>query len=119
MPKRTRGWAQLVGDLESSGLSRAEFCRRRKINYQTMTGWVKRLATDGTCTNGQGRSLGDPRVLSFVELPIGSGSGGASHVVVQNAHPYEVVLSDGRSIRVGADFDGQVLARLIQAVESC
>ncbi len=110
MPKRTRDWVRLVGDLESSGLSRAEFCRRRKINYQTMTGWVKRLATDGTCTNGQGRSLGDPRALSFVELPIRSGPDMA---------PYEVTLSDGRSIRVGAEFDGQVLARLIQAVESC
>jgi hypothetical protein len=110
MPRRIRDWNRLVAELESSGLSRAEFCRRRNVNYQTMTGWVKRLAADRAGGKDREPSLPVPRVTSFVEVPIGNGGSSAS---------YEVVLGCGRAIRVESNFDDEVLARLIKVVASC
>lgn len=40
---RVRHWKRVVADWRASGLSRAEFCRRQALNYQTMTPWVRRL----------------------------------------------------------------------------
>ncbi len=110
MPRRVRDWRGLVGELESSGLSRAEFCRRRNVNYQTMTGWVKRLAADRAGGKDREPSLPASRVASFVEVPIRNVGASAS---------YEVVLGCGRAIRVEANFDDEVLARFIKVVASC
>jgi len=133
MSKRRAYWGRQVVALGSSGLSRAEFCRRRGLNYQTMSGWVKRLAdeADGwvghggsqagegevdeeTATNGE--ALTNGHAMSFVELP----------TPAREAAGYEVVLDRPasrsyrcRSIRFGADFDADVLTRLIRTLESC
>lgn len=127
MSNRKEYWARQVLGLESSGLSRAAFCRRRGLNYQTMSWWVKRFANAPDVLLGQRRSrandeaatekeattndeaLADDRALSFVELPIPA----------RAAADYEVVLGGGRSIRIGADFDHHVLTRLIQVVDAC
>lgn len=121
MSSRKEYWARQILGLESSGLSRAAFCRRRGLNYQTMSGWVKRLANESDAFVGHGRTLADDettgiddalavdRALSFVELPIPA----------RAAAGYEVVLGGGRSIRIGADFDNRALTRLIQVVDAC
>jgi len=43
MPDRAGCWHRVVAALKVSGLSRAEYCRRRRLNYHTLTDWVKRL----------------------------------------------------------------------------
>jgi hypothetical protein len=103
MSKRERHWRRKVAEFESSGLSRAAFCRRRRVNYHTMTYWVKRLANlDEAGSSGAG--------VSFVEVSLPSVAAPAT---------YEVLLGNGRSIRLGVDFEDEALARLIRAVESC
>ena len=58
MSERMRYWQRRVAQLESSGLSRAVFCRRRQLNYHTMTYWVKRLANlDGPGASGEPTSF--------------------------------------------------------------
>ncbi len=124
MLERKAFWARRIVALDSSGLSRAEFCRRRGINYQTMSWWVRRLSSEGNDgrgqdgrdqgvrdqdVRGQGRSSTEDGVLSFVEVPVRVGA---------TAMPYEVVLG-GRSIRIGSGFEDDTLARLIQVVEAC
>jgi len=111
MVERMHDWRRRVAELEASGLSRAAFCRRHRINYQTMTSWVKRLRDE--------RRPGRPKTE---QAPRASGAAGFVEVAVAGsigATSYEVVLGDHRSIRVGADFDGEVLARLIRIVTSC
>ncbi|MCP4592380.1 MAG: hypothetical protein GY842_16730, partial [bacterium] len=81
MSERMRYWQRRVAPLESSGLSRAAFCRRRRLNYPTMTYWVKRLAN----LNGPGAG-GEP--TSFVEVSLPPVAAPAS---------YEVLLGNGRS----------------------
>ncbi len=109
MSDRAKYWAELVERWEQSGLSQAEFCRRRHVNYGTFVWWKRQLA------NAAGDVPKQPGRLAkaskrFVEVRLASPLPGPA---------YEVVLAGGRSIRVGAQFDPEILSRLIAAVESC
>ena len=107
MSERERYWRQKVAELESSGLNRAAFCRRHRINYQTMTWWIRRL--------GEVR-----RTARFVEVPASAVGGRAVSALAADAlAEYEVRLGGGRSIRVGGNFESEALVRLIRTVESC
>jgi len=155
MSNRERCWRPLVAALESSGLSRAEFCRRRRLNYHTMTYWVKRLAGSGEAFDGRPRA-------SFVEVSLPSVTAASEPAMSASSPPmpasdqamasdramasdqaiasdramasdqaiapdpampasvtYEVAVAGGRSIRLGATFDEEVVARLVRTLESC
>lgn len=107
MRTRLHDWEALIAELEVSGLSRAEFCRRRRLKYQTMSKWISRQSRTGSNAERRRASGVSSR---FVEVPIQLGA------TIQS---YEIVLGAGRSIRVPAAFDADTVARLIQAVESC
>jgi len=111
MRKRLHDWDGLIAELEASGLSRAEFCRQRKLKYQTMSKWILRQSRTGGKV-GRGRSAsGLTNGLSrFAEMSVQLGAA---------AQAYEIVLGTGRSIRVPSVFDADTVARLIQIVESC
>jgi hypothetical protein len=112
MSKRERHWRRKVAEFKSSGLSRAAFCRRRRVNYHTMTYWVKRLANlDGPGAGGDARA-------SFVEVSLPSGAADAT-LEWNRPATYEVRLGNGRSIRLGVDFEDEAVARLIRTLESC
>jgi hypothetical protein len=111
MSARARYWQQKMAEFESSGLSRAAFCRRRRINYQTMTYWVKRLRDDDIRSSGEeGLSSRHRGATGFVEVELPA---------ARMPTAYEVFLGGDRSIRVDGDFDGDVLSRLIRTIESC
>ncbi len=110
MSDRREYWLRKISALESSGLSRAAFCRRRGLNYNTLTYWIRRLADDVGTGNGRVRPSSTGKALPFIEVPI------QTDVVNPS---YEIVLNTGRSIRVGADFDEQSLTRLIRVVDPC
>ncbi len=99
MSNRANRWPRLIAELESSGLSRAEFCRRRKVNYHTLTYHLRQAREWNGASKGP----------SFVEVDL------PSPVAVV----YDVVLDNGRSVRVSGTFDEASLARLIRVVESC
>jgi transposase-like protein len=109
MSERAKYWSDLVAAWSQSGLSQAEFCRRRGINGGTFVWWKRQLqkpAGDGPKRRGR-----PPKASSrFVEVRL-TGTSSIS--------TYEVVLARGRSIRVPSQFDPQILSRLIAAVESC
>ncbi|MFQ5467605.1 MAG: hypothetical protein ACE5DS_05655 [Kiloniellaceae bacterium] len=110
MSDRIRYWRRRMSEFASSGLSRAAFCRRRRLNYHTMTYWVKRLANlEGLGSDGDPASFVEVSLPVEVEASLGQG----------RPTSYEVQLGNGRSIRLGADFDAATLARIILAVESC
>ena len=131
MSDRERYWRRKVAELESSGMSRAAFCRRHRIHYQTMTYWIKRFRDDGIRSSDEegfrSRHRGDAR---FVEVPVSAVGGSAMNALAVKAPAmnalavkapavYEVHLGGGRSIRVGGDFESEALVRLIRTVESC
>ena len=109
MTERARYWSDLVAAWSQSGLSQAEFCRRRGINGGSFAWWKRRLqGPAGDVPKRRGRP---PKTSGrFVEVRLT----GPSPIST-----YEVVLARGRSIQVPSQFDPQVLSRLISTVESC
>lgn len=105
---RERRWQRLLAQWSASGLSQAEFCRRRGIQAVTFSWWKRKLS----------------KVLSpaFVEVDPDSGGVRASSPVAGVGDPgvqmYEVLLGNGRLIRVPPSFDDVALARLLAAVEA-
>lgn len=109
MTERARHWSDLVAAWGQSGLSQAEFCRRRGVNGGTFAWWKRQLPKrSGDQPGRRGRA--------------GKAAGGFVEVRLANSSllsGYEVVLPRGRSIRVPSQFDPQILSRLITTVESC
>jgi hypothetical protein len=108
MTKRANYWAKLLGSWERSGLSQAEFCRRRGIKAVNFAWWKRRLRGPRSPVSKPGRRGKGPG--PFVEVRLAGASSSSA---------YEVVLAGGRSIRVPSQFDPQILSGLITAVESC
>ena len=108
MTERARYWSDLVAAWSRSGLSQAEFCRRRGVKVASLAWWKRQLhKPDGDLPKRRGRP---PKTASrFVEVRLAGVSSAT----------YEVVLARGRSIRVPSQFDPETLSRLITAVESC
>jgi len=127
MTERAKYWSDLVSAWSQSGLSQAEFCRRRGVKVASFAWWKRQLhKPSGDAPTDVGRLVkakpaGARRAKAdkqFVEVRLTSAST-VEPTGVSSAPTYEVVLARGRSIRVPAQFDPQILSRLIAAVESC
>jgi hypothetical protein len=122
MSDRAKYWAGLVAGWEQSGLTQAEFCRRRGVKAGSFAWWKRKLGgTNGRAAKPARRrsaSGGDGKRASFVEIGLSSrvlsaGSG--------NAFPsagYEIVLPHGVVVRVPGDFDPGQVTGLLRAVAS-
>ena len=108
--KHVRAWYQ-------SGLTQADYCRRHQLSVAAF-GWWKRQLQDKP--KPRRRSPGTkrpqrrrPTTVQFVEVQRGPDVNTSAEAAV-----YEVLLSHGRAIRIGHDFDPDVLKRLIATVEA-
>jgi transposase len=86
-------WARRVQEWQGSGLSAAEYARRKRLRARSLTWWRWKLAGKATTT--------------FVEL----------HADEVRAEPIEVVLGNGRVVRVPFRFDDALLARVLSVAE--
>ena len=107
--ERAKYWSGLLIAWGQSGLSQAEFCRRRGVKAVTFAWWKRQLQKPA---GDRPKRCGRPPKVSgrFVEVRLAG---------VSSLPGYEVVLDRGRLIRVPSQFDPQILSRLIAAVESC
>jgi len=97
-------------------LTQAEYCRRNSLSAAAFHWWKGELRRKAKAhkiipAKRQQRN-GSANKMQFVEVH------GVSPAHAGCGETYEVVLSRGRAIRVGRDFDSDVLKRLIAAVES-
>lgn len=121
----------MLTDWEGSGLSQAEFCRRKGLKAVTFAWWKRRLrATRGRKTKRQARRPSPAERAGFVEvaLPGGPSSAGGLHspeiqpaaqhaaTILSLADGYELVLPGGARLHLPADFDPERVARLVRAV---
>jgi len=108
--KHLRAWAQ-------SGLTQADYCRQHQLSAPAFGWWKRQL-------QGKPRSRKRPPAakqseprdktpVRFVEVQRRSDVDAADSPVV-----YDVLLCRGRAIRVGHEFDPEVLKRLIATVEA-
>jgi len=103
---RAAYWQKHISQWSKSGLTQAEYCRRNEISAAAFHWWKRHLREKPKAQKDSSTPM------QFVEVhgvpPAHAGCG----------ETYEVVLSRGRAIRIGRDFDSDVLKRLIAAVES-
>ena len=110
-------WQEHLRAWSESGLTQADYCRQHQLSRAAFGWWKRQL---------QGKPKARKRSPA-TEHSWHCGSGPVRFVEVQrgpdvntsaNAEVYEVLLSQGRTIRVGHEFDPDVLKRLIATVEA-
>lgn len=124
MSDRARYWSELLRAWERSGLSQAEFCRRRGIQAVSFSWWKRQLGTAAPTRRGARSQTGDSRPgrrAQFVEVTWPTAPSVLSPALgaARGSLGYEVVLTSGRVLRLPAAFDADQVRRLITAVESC
>lgn len=93
-------WKKLVGRFERSGLELGEFARREGIKVKQLGWWRWRLRTSGEpATQTEPEFLPVRIVTSAPQPPV--------------ATPIEVVLPNGRLVRVQPGFDSATLERVL------
>jgi hypothetical protein len=100
---RPRFWQAHVKAMTQSGLSRAEYCRRRDLSYHAFTYWQRKLA----------KPSNNPITLVPVPLPIGIHSGATTDQV-----PLKILLPGKLAIVVGDNFSDTTLNRLLTLLEN-
>jgi len=136
MTERARYWTTQVTAWERSGLTQAEYCRRRRIKAGSFAWWKRQLL--GPARGRPTRPADRPKQSARTSKPRGrptesseptkrrarsaKWSGPFVELPLASAFPaptYELVLVGGRTIRIPSQFDPQVVSRLISVVESC
>jgi hypothetical protein len=104
-------WKALLNDFRRSGLTHAEFCRRRHISLHSFRKHLYQPRTSQTASRDDRPAAADHHFLPVTILPDPTPS-------IPASPPHlELVLPNGRRIVVAPGFDPQTLRRLIAAVE--
>ena len=96
-----RKWQGLLSEQERSGESVAAFCRERQLCASHFYWWKKRLGARGA--------------EKFVEVKLAAAAPAPGTVGDPRV---EVVLKNGRSLRVGPGFDRELVRALAAVLES-
>ena len=105
-------WKALLNDFRRSGLTQAEFCRRRQISLPSFRKHLYQPSPAQTASSeDRPATPADPHFLPVTILPDPTPS-----ITDPPAH-LELILPNGRRIAVAAGFDPHTLRRLIAAVE--
>ena len=103
-----RLWQKTIGEAARSGLSIREFCRQRNLRTSQFYWWQRRLGMD---------------VRRRLSRKVISGQGQASFALVSNEPAgtdagIELVLADGRRLRIYKGVDAETLRAVLAAMES-
>jgi hypothetical protein len=105
-------WNALLNDFRRSGLTQAEFCRRRQISLHSFRKHLYQPRPSRTASSDhRPPAAADHHFLPVTILPdpTPASSDPPAHL--------ELLLKNGRRIAVAAGFDPQTLRRLIAVVE--
>ena len=106
--KKARLWQSTIREAAKSGLSIREFCRRRKLKESQFYWWQRRLSMSRRAGVGGQKGPSDgPASFALV-----SGEPGANDAGI------ELVLADGRRLRIARGVDEATLRAVLAAVEA-
>src|SRR5262249_36421073 len=97
--RKERQWQRWIGEWQASGLSGRAFCQRRGLAVASFYAWrrlLQRRAAEKT---------------TFVPVQV------VANPVPTQASALEVVLTDGRTVRVAPGFDAPTLRLLLAVLE--
>jgi hypothetical protein len=97
--RKDRQWRRWIGEWQASGLSVRAFCERRRLTVASFYAWRRVL---------QRR---DAEKAAFVAMQV------VADAVADRASALEVVLTDGRTVRVAPGFDAATLRQLLAVLE--
>ena len=97
--RKERLWRRWIGEWQTSGLSARAFCERRGLTAASFYAWRRVL---------QRR---DAEKAAFVPVQLVAGAGPIQ------VSALEVVLADGRTVRVAPGFDAATLRQLLAVLE--
>jgi transposase len=103
-PGKERRWRQLIDQWQRSGLSVRDFCQRQHLAVPSFYAWRRRLR--------QPDGLARPTTPPAIFLPV--------HVrpdAPDAPPPLELVLADGRCLRIPSRFDAGHLRQVLRALE--
>jgi alpha-D-ribose 1-methylphosphonate 5-triphosphate synthase subunit PhnI len=97
---------QIVGEFQSSGMSRSQFCRGRGLTFGVLNRYLKRMqaAVDGSASRDRLVAVEWNSKKTSAERARGCG--------------LSVVLGSGREITVNTGFDAATLQRLVEVLET-
>jgi transposase len=102
-PMKEKYWRRLLGQWRQSGLSASQFCQRQGISQPSFYSWRREIARrDEHCATVRPSST-----PTFVKLAL---EGAAPP-------PLEIVLADGRLLRVRPGFDAALLRQVLRLLE--
>ena len=105
--KKQRYWQRTIGEAARSGMSIREFCRRRQVKESQFYWWQHQLKADGR-REGTMAPGGDGRA-SFALVSEEAGSLPAG---------LELVLTDGRRLRISQGVEEESLRAVLAVLES-
>jgi hypothetical protein len=124
--ERAAFWRTVIGEWSSSGQTKVAFCKVRGLSPSAFHWWkgelARRDAAQGKSSPpaGAGQNRG-AKASPFVPLRVvaSAGRSAAGQVSAREVDGggLEVVLSNGRRVRVGSDFDGGLLAKVVAVLE--
>ena len=97
--RKEQQWRRWIGEWQASGLSARAFCQRRGLALPTFYAWRRTLERRAA------------EVPAFV--PVQAVADG----VPAQASALEVVLAEGRTVRVAPGFDAATLRQLLAVLE--
>ena len=124
---RSAYWRRQLDACSASGLTQAEFCRRRGLSLASLRWWKWKLkpsppsAKASNSARRPERAAAGPKPARFLPIrliPSGDLETGSLEAAEPPTKVYELVLRGGHRLRVPADFDPAVLHRLILTVEA-
>ena len=104
---KARYWQNLIREAARSGLSIREFCRRGRVTISQFYWWQRRLKQQPRPRTK--RRSGGQKAASFVLVSEEGGSPDAG---------IELVLSDGRRLRIHKGVDETTLRAVLAAMEN-
>jgi hypothetical protein len=126
IPKRD--WSAIMADFQRSGLTQAEFCRRRHISVSSFRSWLYGLR-HGFPTAGPSESRrpspvpapagssGPTTFLPVLVRPAESRVATADHHVSRPPASLELVVSERHFVRITPGFDPATLQQLLDVLE--
>jgi hypothetical protein len=111
--EKERHWRRVIGEAARNGISIRRFCQERKLRESQFYWWQrelkKRQQARTLASQGRGKVAKEPKQATFALVSEDGGELGSSGI--------ELVLRDGRRLRIGRGVDEETLRTVVGVLE--